>query len=112
MASSSVVDWAWCIFYGHDVIAENWLTRFISGTEACPFTAITGVLVAAWIFARVKRKRFPDVSDFLDPCPASVCWPRLGNFITASSGQADGPAWGFGVPNADGVLIARHPRSS
>jgi len=102
----------WCIFYGRDVIAENWLNAFHIWDGGMSFHGgITGVLVAAWVFARVKRKRFPDVCDFLAPLPGiGLLAGRLGNFINGELwGKPTDLPWGFGVPNADGVLIARHP---
>jgi phosphatidylglycerol---prolipoprotein diacylglyceryl transferase len=95
----------WCIFYGHDVIADIWDggMSFHGG--------MTGVLVAGGVFARVKGKRIPDVLDFLAPLPGlGLLFGRLGNFINGELwGKPTDLPWGFGVPNADGVLIARHP---
>jgi phosphatidylglycerol:prolipoprotein diacylglycerol transferase len=72
---------------------------------------MTGVLVAGGVFARVKGKRMPDVFDFLAPLPGvGLLFGRLGNFINGELwGKPTDLPWGFGVPNADGVLIARHP---
>jgi phosphatidylglycerol:prolipoprotein diacylglycerol transferase len=72
---------------------------------------MTGVLVAAMIFARVKQKRIPDVFDFLAPLPGiGLMAGRLGNFINGELwGKPTDLPWGFGVPDAGGVLVARHP---
>ena len=48
----------WCIFYGHDVIAENWLNVFHIWDGGMSFHGgMTGVLAAGCIFARGKRKK-------------------------------------------------------
>src|SRR3981189_2319382 len=72
---------------------------------------MAGVLVAGCIFARVKHKQIPAVLDFLAPLPGiGLLAGRLGNFINGELwGKPTDLPWGFGVPNADGVLIARHP---
>jgi phosphatidylglycerol:prolipoprotein diacylglycerol transferase len=50
----------WCIFYGHDVIAENWLNVFHIWDGGMSFHGgMTGVLARPSLFARVKRKRLP-----------------------------------------------------
>jgi len=79
----------WCIFYGHDVIAENWLNVFHIWDGGMSFHGgMTGVLGAAIVFARVKRKRVADVLDFLAPLPGiGLLAGRLGNFI-------NGELWG------------------
>jgi phosphatidylglycerol:prolipoprotein diacylglycerol transferase len=102
----------WCIFYGHDVIAENWLNVFHIWDGGMSFHGgMTGVLLAGMLFARVKRKRIPDVLDFLAPLPGiGLLAGRLGNFINGELwGKPTDLPWGFGVPDANGVLVARHP---
>lgn len=102
----------WCIFYGHDVIAESWLNVFHIWDGGMSFHGgLTGVLVAAVIFARVKSKRIADVCDFVSPLPEiGLMTGRLGNFINGELwGKPTDVPWAFGVPNAEGVLIARHP---
>jgi phosphatidylglycerol---prolipoprotein diacylglyceryl transferase len=102
----------WCIFYGHDVIAESWLNIFHIWDGGMSFHGgMTGVLVAAIIFARVKNKRIADVCDFLAPLPGiGLMAGRLGNFINGELwGKPTNLPWGFGVPTPTGVLIARHP---
>ena len=60
----------WCIFYGHDVIAEHWLNVFHIWDGGMSFHGgMLGVAVATLIFARVKRKNFADVLDFVAPLP-------------------------------------------
>ena len=102
----------WCIFYGHDVIAENWLNVFHIWDGGMSFHGgMLGVLVATCVFARVKHKRIADVLDFVAPLPSfGLLTGRLGNFINGELwGKPTDLPWGFGVPNAEGVLIARHP---
>ena len=102
----------WCIFYGHDVIAENWLNVFHIWDGGMSFHGgMTGVLAAGCVFARVKGKRIPDVLDFLAPLPGiGLLAGRLGNFINGELwGKPTDLPWGFGVPDANAVLIARHP---
>ena len=64
---------------------------------------MAGVLVAAVVFARVKRKRIADVLDFLAPLPGiGLLAGRLGNFINGELwGKPTDLPWGFGVPDAD-----------
>ncbi len=102
----------WCIFYGHDVIAQSWLNVFHIWDGGMSFHGgLTGVLVAAIVFARVKAKRIADVCDFLSPLPQiGLLTGRLGNFINGELwGKPTDLPWAFGVPNDAGVLVARHP---
>jgi phosphatidylglycerol:prolipoprotein diacylglycerol transferase len=102
----------WCIFYGRDVIAENWLNVFHIWDGGMSFHGgMTGVLAAGCIFAKVKRKRIPDVLDFVAPLPGiGLLTGRLGNFINGELwGKPTDLPWGFGVPTPSGEMIARHP---
>jgi phosphatidylglycerol:prolipoprotein diacylglycerol transferase len=102
----------WCLVYGHDVIAQNWLNAFRIWDGGMAFHGgLTGVILAVAVFARVKRKSFFDVCDFVAPLPAiGLMTGRLGNFINGELwGKPTTLPWGFGVPDAQGVLIARHP---
>ena len=71
----------WCIFYGHEVIAENFFNVFRIWDGGMSFHGgLSGVIVAAMIFARVKGKRIPDVFDFLAPLPGIGLFAgRIGN---------------------------------
>ncbi len=102
----------WCLIYGHDVMAESWLNVFRIWDGGMSFHGgLTGVLVAAGVFARVKHKRIPDVCDFLAPLPGiGIMAVRIGNFINSELwGRPTDLPWGFGVPDENGVLISRHP---
>jgi phosphatidylglycerol:prolipoprotein diacylglycerol transferase len=102
----------WCLIYGHDVIAENWLNAFHIWDGGMSFHGgLGGVIVAAVVFARLKRKRVGDVFDFLSPLPGiGIMAVRIGNFINSELwGKPTTLPWGFGVPNAAGELISRHP---
>ena len=51
-----------------------------------------GVLVAMWLFARRRHKRWLDVMDFVAPlCPLGLAAGRMGNFINARAGRAASP---------------------
>ncbi|MGO9717913.1 MAG: prolipoprotein diacylglyceryl transferase [Steroidobacteraceae bacterium] len=102
----------WCLFYGHDVIAENWLNAFHIWDGGMSFHGgMLGVLVATILFARAKAKHVGDVLDFVAPLPGiGLMCGRLGNFINGELwGKPTDLPWAFGVPNAEGTLIARHP---
>jgi phosphatidylglycerol---prolipoprotein diacylglyceryl transferase len=102
----------WCIFYGHDVIAENWLNVFHIWDGGMSFHGgMLGVLVATMVFARLKRKAVGDVLDFVAPLPGiGFMFGRFGNFINGELwGKPTNLPWGFGVPDASGALISRHP---
>jgi phosphatidylglycerol---prolipoprotein diacylglyceryl transferase len=102
----------WCLVYGHDVIAEHWLNIFRIWDGGMSFHGgLAGVMGAIIVFARVKRKHIADVCDFVSPLPEiGLMTGRFGNFINGELwGKPTGLPWGFGVPDAQGVLIARHP---
>src|ERR1700759_549147 len=102
----------WCIFYGHDVIAQSWLNVFHIWDGGMSFHGgLTGVLIACMLFARAKHKRISDVFDFVAPLPGiGLFFGRLGNFINGELwGKPTDLPWGFGVPDAGGVMISRHP---
>ena len=102
----------WCIFYGRDVIAESWMNVFHVWDGGMSFHGgMLGVLAATMLFARTKRKNVADVLDFVAPLPGiGLMAGRLGNFINGELwGKPTSLPWGFGVPNAEGELIARHP---
>jgi len=103
----------WCLFYGHEVIAENFLNVFRIWDGGMSFHGgLSGVIVAAMIFARAKGKRIPDVFDFLAPLPGIGLFAgRIGNFINGELwGKPTDVPWAFGVPDeTTGAIVARHP---
>jgi phosphatidylglycerol:prolipoprotein diacylglycerol transferase len=101
----------WCLIYGHDVIAENWMNAFHIWDGGMSFHGgLIGVIVATVVFARLKRKIVGDVFDFLSPLPEiGIMAVRIGNFINSELwGKPTDLPWGFGVPNAAGELVSRH----
>jgi phosphatidylglycerol:prolipoprotein diacylglycerol transferase len=70
---------------------------------------LIGVLVALWLFARRRNKRWLDVTDFVAPiAPIGLAAGRVGNFINGELwGRATNGPWGMVFPQVDNV--ARHP---
>ena len=68
-----------------------------------------GVLVALWFFARSRRKRWLDVTDFVAPLvPLGLAAGRLGNFINGELwGRVTDLPWAMVFPPAGPV--PRHP---
>src|SRR5215210_2081374 len=64
-----------------------------------------GVLVALWLFAGRRRKRWLDVTDFVAPLvPLGLAAGRLGNFINGELvGRATSGPWGMVFPQYDNV---------
>src|SRR5882757_6246566 len=68
-----------------------------------------GVLIALWFYAKVRRKRWLDVTDFVAPLvPLGLAAGRLGNFINGElvGRVTDGP-WAMIFPQVDN--LPRHP---
>ena len=68
-----------------------------------------GVLIAVWMFARMRLRNWFDVTDFLAPLiPLGLAAGRLGNFINAElPGRVTDVPWAMVFPNVD--LQPRHP---
>jgi phosphatidylglycerol:prolipoprotein diacylglycerol transferase len=68
-----------------------------------------GVLIALWIFARHRQKRWLEVTDFVAPLiPLGLGAGRLGNFINGELwGRPTSGPWGMVFPQVDNV--PRHP---
>jgi phosphatidylglycerol:prolipoprotein diacylglycerol transferase len=68
-----------------------------------------GVLVALWLYARKRNKRWLDVTDFVAPLvPLGLAAGRLGNFINGELwGRPTNADWGMIFPQVDN--LARHP---
>ena len=70
---------------------------------------LLGVLVALWLFARTRRKRWLDVTDFVAPLvPLGLAAGRLGNFINGELwGRVTNGPWAMVFPQAGPE--PRHP---
>ncbi len=68
-----------------------------------------GVLVALWLFARQRNKRWLDVTDFVAPLvPLGLAAGRMGNFINGELvGRVTDLPWAMVFPQVD--ALARHP---
>ncbi|MCC7328252.1 MAG: prolipoprotein diacylglyceryl transferase [Burkholderiales bacterium] len=68
-----------------------------------------GVLVALWLFARSRGKRWLDVTDFVAPLvPLGLAAGRLGNFINGELvGRVTDVPWAMVFPQVD--MLSRHP---
>ncbi len=68
-----------------------------------------GVLLAVWIYARMTRRHFLDVTDFIAPLiPLGLAAGRLGNFINAELvGRVTDVPWAMVFPSVD--TLPRHP---
>jgi phosphatidylglycerol:prolipoprotein diacylglycerol transferase len=68
-----------------------------------------GVLIALWLFARGRGKRWLDVTDFVAPLvPLGLAAGRLGNFINGELwGRPTDGSWGMIFPQVD--TLPRHP---
>lgn len=68
-----------------------------------------GVLLALWLYARNRRKRFLEVTDFVAPLvPLGLGAGRLGNFINGELvGRVTDVPWAMVFPQVDN--LPRHP---
>jgi phosphatidylglycerol---prolipoprotein diacylglyceryl transferase len=68
-----------------------------------------GVLVALWLFARRRKRRWLEVLDFVAPLvPLGLAAGRLGNFINAELvGRVTDVPWAMVFPQVD--ALPRHP---
>ncbi|MEO8299879.1 MAG: prolipoprotein diacylglyceryl transferase [Burkholderiales bacterium] len=73
---------------------------------------LIGVLVAMAVFARLRGRRFFEVTDLIAPCvPVGLACGRIGNFINGELwGREADPSlpWAMVFPQS-GTAIARHP---
>ncbi len=69
-----------------------------------------GVLVAMWLFARLRKRHWLEVTDFIAPMiPCGLAAGRIGNFINGELwGRPTDLPWGMIFPQA-GDNIPRHP---
>jgi phosphatidylglycerol:prolipoprotein diacylglycerol transferase len=73
---------------------------------------LIGVIVAMWMFARSRERRFLEVTDLIAPCvPVGLAFGRLGNFINGElwGRVADASLpWAMVFPQS-GANTPRHP---
>ncbi|CAG9179095.1 prolipoprotein diacylglyceryl transferase [Cupriavidus pampae] len=69
-----------------------------------------GVLIAVWVFARLRDRSWFEVTDFIAPLiPCGLAAGRIGNFINGELwGRPTDLPWGMIFPQA-GDNIPRHP---
>ena len=76
---------------------------------------LLGVLVAMAVFARMRGRRFLEVTDLIAPCvPTGLAFGRIGNFINGElpGREADaGLPWAMVYPQTASPLLPRHPSS-
>ncbi len=76
---------------------------------------LLGVLVAMAVFARMRGRRFLEVTDLIAPCvPTGLASGRIGNFINGElPGRAADPSlpWAMVYPQSSAPLLPRHPSS-
>lgn len=74
---------------------------------------LLGVIVAMWLFAKLRQRSFFEVTDLVAPCvPTGLAAGRVGNFINGELwGRAADPSlpWAMVFPQAHDGGIARHP---
>ena len=70
---------------------------------------LLGVLIALWFFARIRGRRWLEVTDFVAPLiPLGLAAGRLGNFINGELvGRPTGVPWAMVFPQVDN--LPRHP---
>lgn len=70
-----------------------------------------GVLVAVWLFCRVRHRGWLTTMDFIAPLvPIGLAAGRLGNFINGElPGRPTSVPWGVWFPQHDPSPLARHP---
>ncbi len=70
---------------------------------------LLGTLVAFWLFAKSRGKKFLAVSDFVSPLvPQAIFWGRIGNFINGELwGKTSDLPWAMVFASAGPA--ARHP---
>ena len=70
-----------------------------------------GVLVAVWLFCRVRHRGWLRTMDFIAPIvPIGLAAGRMGNFINGElPGRPTSVPWGMWFPQHDQSPLARHP---
>ena len=98
------------LFYGWARILEepSFIFRVWEGGMSF-HGGLLGVLVAMWIYAKLHKRSFVAIMDFIVPfVPLGLATGRLGNFINGELwGKPTDVAWGMIFPS--GGMVARHP---
>ena len=102
----------YCLFYKPEYYAVHPLEVFAVWKGGMSFHGgMLGAIAAMGLFARLRGRRFWEVTDLVAPCvPTGLAAGRMGNFINGELwGRAADPSlpWAMIFPNAGG--IARHP---
>jgi phosphatidylglycerol---prolipoprotein diacylglyceryl transferase len=88
----------YALFYGLDELRHDpaWLLRIWEGGMSF-HGGLIGVLIATWIFARLRGRNMLSVADFVAPlAPIGLGIGRLGNFVNVElPGRATDVAWGL-----------------
>ena len=101
------------LFYKPGYYAANPLEAFAVWKGGMSFHGgLLGVLGAMALFARVRGRRFLDITDLIAPCvPLGLACGRIGNFINGELwGRAADPTlpWAMVFPQS-GSNVPRHP---
>ena len=92
-----------------DYLAEPWKIFYVWEGGMSFHGGFLGVIFAMWLFARSRRIRWLDITDFIAPLvPLALAAGRIGNFINAELwGRPTDVPWAMIFPNIDNV--PRHP---
>jgi phosphatidylglycerol:prolipoprotein diacylglycerol transferase len=101
------------LFYKPGYYGANLLEIFAVWKGGMAFHGgLLGVIVAMALYARMRRRRFLDVTDLIAPCvPTGFAAGRIGNFINGELwGRFADPGlpWGMVFPQS-GSPLPRHP---
>jgi len=101
----------YCLFYKPGYYLTHPLEIFKVWEGGMAFHGgFLGVLIAMWVFAKVRRRHWMEVTDFIAPMiPCGLAAGRIGNFINGELwGRPTDLPWGMIFPQA-GDNIPRHP---
>ena len=92
-----------------DYLAEPWKIFYVWEGGMSFHGGFLGVIFAMWLFARARRMRWLDITDFIAPLvPLALAAGRIGNFINAELwGRPTDVPWAMIFPNVDN--LPRHP---
>jgi phosphatidylglycerol---prolipoprotein diacylglyceryl transferase len=103
----------YALFYKPGYYAEQFLEVFQVWKGGMSFHGgLLGVIVALALFAKLRGRRFFEVTDLVAPCvPTGLASGRVGNFINGELwGRAADPSlpWAMVYPQS-GTMVPRHP---